>query len=138
MKNGKACQILREKNTTLVYATSSSVFFFFFRILVTLPIFMFYMLFQLILRVLLTPTNHCFDKQVIPPPERLGVVDQTFTKHDMCTWRRRQGEGEEGEGEQEAWPPKDRSVQEIPVTCPDLLALARTTGRRANRGFKEG
>ena len=98
---------------------------------------MFFMIFQLILTVLLSPTNHCFHNQVIPPPEGLGVVDQTFTKLDMCAWRRRQGEGEEGEGEQEAWPPKDRNVQETPVTCPDLPALAWTTGRRANRGFKD-
>ena len=55
----------------------------FLRILITLPIFMFFMIFQLILSVLLTPNNYCFHNQVIPPPERLGVVDQTFTKLDM-------------------------------------------------------
>ena len=46
---------------------------------------MFFMIFQLILPVLLTPNNYCFHNQVIPPPDRLGVVDQTFTKLDMVT-----------------------------------------------------
>ena len=41
------------------------------------------MIFQLILPVLLTPNNYCFHNQVIPPPARLGVVYQTFTKLDM-------------------------------------------------------
>ena len=41
------------------------------------------MVFQLILPVLLTPNKYCFHKQVIPPPERRGVVNQTFTKLDM-------------------------------------------------------
>ena len=48
------------------------------------------MIFQLILPVLLTPNNYCFHNRVIQPPERLGVVDQTFTKLDMvysdCIW----------------------------------------------------
>ena len=46
---------------------------------------MFFMIFQLIMSVLLTPNNYCFHNQVIPPPNRLGVVDQTFTKLDMVT-----------------------------------------------------
>ena len=33
--------------------------------------------------VLLIPNNYCFHNQVIPPPDKLGVVDQTFTKIDM-------------------------------------------------------
>ena len=44
---------------------------------------MFFMNFQLILPVLLTPNNYCFHNQVIPPPDRLGVVYQTFTKLHM-------------------------------------------------------
>ena len=43
---------------------------------------MFFMIFQLILPVLLTPNNY-FHNQVIPLPDRLGVVDQTFTKLDL-------------------------------------------------------
>ena len=41
------------------------------------------MIFQLILPVLLTPTNYCFQDQVTPPSDRLWVVNQTFTKLDM-------------------------------------------------------
>ena len=41
------------------------------------------MIFQLNLPVLLTPTNYCFQDQVIPPSDRLLVVHQTFTKLDM-------------------------------------------------------
>ena len=41
------------------------------------------MIFQLILPVLLTPTNYCFQDQVTPPSDRLLVVNQTFTKLDM-------------------------------------------------------
>ena len=41
------------------------------------------MIFQLILPFLLTPQNYRFHNQVIPAPDRLGVVDQTFTKLDM-------------------------------------------------------
>ena len=52
---------------------------------------------------------------------KYGVRDEIWIER---TRRRRQGECEGGEGEQEAWPPKDRSVQETPVTCPDLPALA--------------
>ena len=48
-----------------------------------LPIFMFFIIFQLILPVLLTPNNYCFHNQVIPAPDRMGVIDQTFTKLDM-------------------------------------------------------
>ena len=44
---------------------------------------MFFMIFQLIPPVLLTPTNYCFNDQVIPLPDRLGVVYQTLTKLDM-------------------------------------------------------
>ena len=67
---------LRRKTTTLVYAISSSVCYF-FKILVSPPIIMFVMIFQFIL---LTPNNYCFQNQVIPPPDRLGLVDKTFTK----------------------------------------------------------
>ena len=63
----------------MVYATSSPVCYL-FRILVPLPIFMFFMIFHLILPVLLTPNNYCFHNQVIPFHDLLGVVDQTFTK----------------------------------------------------------
>ena len=38
---------------------------------------MFFMNFQLIAPVLLTPTNYCFHDQVIPPPDKLEVVYQT-------------------------------------------------------------
>ena len=41
------------------------------------------MIFQLILPVLLIPTNYCFQDQVTPPSDRLWVVNQTFTKLDM-------------------------------------------------------
>ena len=41
------------------------------------------MIFELILSVLLTPTNYCFHNQVIPPPDRLRVVYQTFTELHM-------------------------------------------------------
>ena len=41
--------------------------------------------FELILPVLLTPNNYCLHNQVIPPPDRLEVVDQTFTKLDVVT-----------------------------------------------------
>ena len=41
------------------------------------------MICQMISPVLLTPINYCFDNQVIPPPDRLGVVYQTFTELDM-------------------------------------------------------
>ena len=41
------------------------------------------MFFQLILPVLLTPTNYCFEDQVTPPSDRLWVVNPTFTKLDM-------------------------------------------------------
>ena len=67
---------LRRKTTTLVYAISLSVCYF-FKILVSSPIIMFVMIFQFIL---LTPNNYCFQNQVIPPPDRLGLVDKTFTK----------------------------------------------------------
>ena len=39
----------------------------FFGILLTLQVFMFFMIFQLIPPVLLFPTNYCFLNQVIPP-----------------------------------------------------------------------
>ena len=54
----------------------------FFRMMVTLPIFMFFMIFQLIPPVLLTPNNFCFHDELIPLPDRLGEVYQTFTKLD--------------------------------------------------------
>ena len=41
------------------------------------------MIFQLILPVLLTPTNYCFQDHVTPPSDRLWVVNKTFTKLDM-------------------------------------------------------
>ena len=41
------------------------------------------MIFQLILPVLLTPTNYCFQDQVTSPSDRLLLVNQTFTKLDM-------------------------------------------------------
>ena len=44
---------------------------------------MFFMIFQLILPVLLPPDKYCFHNHVIPAPDQLGVVDQTFTKLDM-------------------------------------------------------
>ena len=44
---------------------------------------MFFMNFQQILPGLLTPNNYCFHNQVIPAPDWLGVVDQTFSKLDM-------------------------------------------------------
>ena len=80
MKTGKVSQILKNNN---IGTFDFSPRFFFFRILVTLPIFMFFMFLQLILPVLLTPNNYCFHNQVSPPPDRLGVVNQTFTKLDM-------------------------------------------------------
>ena len=70
-----------QKITTLVCTTSSSVFIL--RVLVTLPILMFFMICHLILPVLLTLNNYCSHIQVILPPDRLGVVYQTFTKLDM-------------------------------------------------------
>ena len=60
-------------------------FFVIFIILVNFPIFMFFMIFQRILPVLLTLDNYCFHTQVIPRPDWLGVVDQTFTKLDIVT-----------------------------------------------------
>ena len=39
----------------------------FLRILETLPVFMFFIIIQLIPPVLLTPTYYCFHDQVIPP-----------------------------------------------------------------------
>ena len=44
-----------------------STWLLFFRILVTLAVFMFSMIFQLIPPVLLPPTNYCFHDQVITP-----------------------------------------------------------------------
>ena len=44
---------------------------------------MFFMIFQLIPPVLLTPTNYCFQDLVTPPSDRLWVGNQTFTKLDM-------------------------------------------------------
>ena len=41
------------------------------------------MIFQLILPVLLTPTNYCFQDQVTSPSDRLLLVNQTFTKLDI-------------------------------------------------------
>ena len=41
------------------------------------------MIFQLILPVLLTPTNYCFQDQVTHPSDRLWLVNKTFTKLDM-------------------------------------------------------
>ena len=41
------------------------------------------MIFQLILPVLLTPANYCFQDQVTSPSDRLLLVNQTFTKLDM-------------------------------------------------------
>ena len=81
MKTGKVSK--NPKNNNIGKCNFFTCFFFLFRILVTLPIFMFFMIFQLILPVLLTPNNYCFHNQVIPPPDRLGVVYQTFTKLDM-------------------------------------------------------
>ena len=72
------------KITTLVNAISSPVCYFFLSS-VTLPILMLFMIFQLILPVLLTPNQYCFHNQVTPPPDRLGVSNQTFTKLDMVT-----------------------------------------------------
>ena len=83
------------------------LFFFFFITLVTLPILMFSMIFQLILPVLLTSINYCFHNQIIPARDRLGVVDQTkrtkstifeawqrhkdiFTNHNSQTVRARE------------------------------------------------
>ena len=43
----------------------------------------FFMSFQLNQPDLLIPNNYCFHNQVNPPPDRLGVVNQTFTKLDM-------------------------------------------------------
>ena len=53
------------------------LFFLFFRSLATLPIVI------VILHVLLTPNNYCFQNQVTPPSDGLWVVHQTFTKLDM-------------------------------------------------------
>ena len=58
----------------------------FFRILVTLPVFMFFMIFQLTPPVLLPPANYCFHDQVITPlpwvplkwPLHLVVICQNF------------------------------------------------------------
>ena len=55
----------------------------FLGILLTFSVFIFFMIFQLNLPVLLTPTNYCFQDQVTPPSNRLWVVHQTFTKLDM-------------------------------------------------------
>ena len=44
---------------------------------------MFFMIFQMILPVLLPLTNYGFHNQVIPAPDELGVVYQTFTELDM-------------------------------------------------------
>ena len=55
----------------------------FLGILLTFSVFIIFMIFQLILPVLLTPTNYCFQDQVTPPSDRLLVVNQTFTKLDM-------------------------------------------------------
>ena len=55
----------------------------FLGILVNFSVFIIFMIFQLILPVLLTPTNYCFQDQVTPPSDRLWVVNQTFTKLDM-------------------------------------------------------
>ena len=55
----------------------------FLGILLTFSVFIIFMIFQLILPVLLTPTNYCFQDQVTSPSDRLLVVNQTFTKLDM-------------------------------------------------------
>ena len=44
---------------------------------------MFFVIFQMNLPILLAPTNYCFQDLVIPPSDRLWVVNQTFTKLDM-------------------------------------------------------
>ena len=55
----------------------------FLEILLTFSVFIIFMFFQLILPVLLTTTNFCFQDQVTPPSDRLLVVNQNFTKLDM-------------------------------------------------------
>ena len=54
-----------------------------FRSIAKFFIFIIFMIFQMILPVLLTPTNYSFQDQVTPPSNRLWVVNQTFTKLDM-------------------------------------------------------
>ena len=75
MKIGKVTKIL--KNNKHVKKL------LFLGILLTFSVFIIFMIFQLILPVLLTPTNYCFQDQVTPPSDRLWVVNQTFTKLDM-------------------------------------------------------
>jgi hypothetical protein len=55
----------------------------FLGILLTFSVFIIFMIFQLILPVLLTPTNYCFQDQVTSPSDRLLLVNQTLTKLDM-------------------------------------------------------
>ena len=61
------------------------IYFLFCRILITLSIFLFFMISQLILPVLLTPTKYCFHNQVITDPDRLVKVYKTFTNMILCT-----------------------------------------------------
>ena len=75
MKTGKASKIIKKKRFLHLFVI--------FKILLSLPFFMFFKIFQLIPPVLLTPTNYCFHNWVIPPPDRLGVASQTFTKLDL-------------------------------------------------------
>ena len=85
MKNMKTGKVSKNPKNNDIGIYNFFTCLLFFKILVTLPIFMFFMIFQLILPVLLTPNNYCFHTKVIPPPDRLGVVDETFTKLDMVT-----------------------------------------------------
>ena len=55
----------------------------FLGILQNFSVFIIFMIFQLILPVLLTPTNYCFQDQVTSPSDRLLLVNQTLTKLDM-------------------------------------------------------
>ena len=55
----------------------------FLGILLTFSVFIIFMIFQLILPVLLTPTSYCFQDQLTSPSDRLLLVNQTFTKLDM-------------------------------------------------------
>ena len=55
----------------------------FLEILLTFLVFTTFMIFQLIVPVLLIPTNYCFQDQVTPPSDRLWLVNQPFTKLNM-------------------------------------------------------
>ena len=78
-KNGKVSKI-KKKNNNIGITTSSPVFLLNFY---SFGNFANFHVFHDLSTDSACPTHYCFHNRVIPAPDRLGVVDQTFTKLDM-------------------------------------------------------